>query len=295
MLNTNKKLMAAMLSAGALSVGAVAAELSYQSHNRLMNTETAITVPAGNVEVTAGLDYTTRTGRRGFDNNWAIDQRAKARVYDWNLTARYGVADDLDVFLRTGWVDIKDRSYPYGDHYGRGIDDLALGMKYVVWRDREDFSVAYQPSLTIPLRAYQSKDGRLGPSQNTWSFDQTLAATRDWSCVSGSVAVTQTIPFGESRHHYSRPFMQEQRHTRGTTGVDVGVVYTDLPIQPLVELNYLHEWVSSGSDADLLATTMGARMPIPGVGLLMAGVQYPLAGRNSYRGTTLSMGLTAEF
>lgn len=296
MMSNSKKRFVALLAAGAFSVGAVASELTYKSHNRLINTEDAITVPTGSFEVTGGAAYTNATGRRVFNNDWGIKTADKIRVYDWSLTARYGVADDLDVFLSTGWVDIKDRNMQVGDSYGRGIDDLTVGAKYVIWRDREDFSVAWQPSLMIPVyRQHRVKDGRLAAGRSFWSFDNTLAATRNWACFSGSMAVTQTIPFAEGRYHFSRPFMMAREKTRGTTAVDMGMVYTDFPVQPLVELNYIHEWISSGPDSDLLSTTMGARVAVPGVGQLMAGVQYPLAGRNSYRGTTLSMGLTAEF
>lgn len=294
---TNRKtLTITALAAGALAFGTAHGELTYRAHNRLINTPDAIVVPQGRYELSAGVDYLTHTGRRAYRNNWGItSQREKARVYDWNLTARAGLADDMDAFVSTSWADIKDRSYPYGDHYGRGLDDLTIGIKYVVWRDREDVSVAYEPSLTIPAWKYSSESGRLGPGNNFWSLDQTLAATRDWKCVSGSMALTQTIPFGEGRHHYSMPFLNEQRKTRGTTGVDAGLVYTDLPVQPVVELNYLHEWVSKGNDADLLATTVGARMALGSVGQVSAGMQYPLAGRNSHRGTTFSVGFTAEF
>lgn len=288
-----------------MSVLAVSAnEISLRAQNRLLNTETAMTVPQGNVEVSLQLDYLTHSGKRYFSNSWNQTSKLrrqgnfhpKARVYDWSMTARVGVAENLDAFFSTGWTDIKDRSMPYEDNYGRGVDGVTLGIKYAVPLDDQNLVASYQPSLKIPLSQYRTKTGHLGPGENFWSFDQTAALTRTWEEFSGSVALTQTIPMGNARNHYSRPFLQEQHGARGTTALDMGVVYTSLPVvQPLVELNYIHEWISHGHDSDLLATTVGAKASLGSVAQLMAGIQYPLAGRNSYRTTTFQVGMVAEF
>ncbi len=232
---------------GLIVVPSAMAESSNRNQHRLLYTTDATVVEPGQVELMLGLSYLRGQGRRAFDNNWGIDSgREKARIYDWRLDLRYGLAEDLDLYLNTGWVDIKDHSMPFGDVYGRGMDDLAVGVKYVFWRDGDGFSVAYQPGLTIPVgRAAES--GRLGPGQKHWSVDQTLAATQDWDRLSGSVSLSHSIPFGEGRDDYARPFLTEAYDTRGTTGFDLGLVYTDLPVQPLVELNYAHEWIRSGS------------------------------------------------
>ncbi len=292
----SKKMCTGFVVAAFIAVSGVAAEeLTLRSQSRLINTETAIVVPDGNFEISLGMDYLSYNGRRLFSNNWGKTQRPKARLYNWELTLRAGIADNMDAFISTAWVDIKDRSYPYGDKYGRGLDDVTVGIKYALVQ-QNDFFLSYQPSLTIPARQYAPETGRLGPGNNFWSFDQTVAATHAWEDFSGSMAVTQCIPFGEGRHHYSTTFLEEQRRTRGTTAFDTGVVYTKCPIvQPLVELNYMHEWISKGNDSDVIATTVGARAQIGEIGQLMVGLQYPLAGRNCYRGRTVNLGFVANF
>jgi hypothetical protein len=292
---TYRLLLTTFAGAGALALSTAVAEPAASVRHRLINTTDAEVVDPGTIQLSLGLDYTTDNGRKGYTNRWGIARnRPKARVYDWNLTARTGLMEDLDAFMTTGWADMRDRSEPYGDDAGRGMDDLTVGVKYVLWRCSEAMSLAYQPALTIPVgRAPHS--GQLSPGQSHWSVEQTLALTREWEAVSGSVSASHAIPFGEGRHHYAQPFLNETRKTRGTSGLDAGLVYTEFPVQPLVELNYKHEWVSHGNDSDLIATTVGARAELGCLGHLLAGVQYPLAGRNSYRGTTFTLGLVTQF
>ncbi|MFA6723541.1 MAG: transporter [Lentisphaeria bacterium] len=271
--------------------------LTLKQQARLINTETAVLVPQGNLELSLGADYLKHARKRQFTNNWSRSKnRDKARIYDWSVSLRGGVTENLDAFISTSWTDIKDKSYPYGDRYARGIDDVSLGVKYGIIQDQDDFLLSYQPSITIPANQYKAESGRLGPGNNYWSFDQTLAATFFWDDFSGSAALTQTIPFARGRHHYSTTFLQEQRRTRGTTGVDLGLTYEACEyLQPLVELNYLHEWLSKGNDSDLLATTLGAKANICERGQILAGYQYPITGRNSFRGSSIKVGLVALF
>ncbi|NMA42201.1 MAG: hypothetical protein GX946_02335 [Oligosphaeraceae bacterium] len=287
-----------VVAVAALGMRVSAAEnLAMKQQARLINTETAIIVPQGSLELSLGVDYLRHAGKRQYDNSWhRTDNRGGARLYEWTVSLRGGITENLDAFISTSWVDVKDKSFPYGDDYARGINNVNLGIKWGIIQDQDDFLLSYQPSISIPANQYKAESGRLGPGDNFWSFDQALVATYFWDDFSCSAALTHTIPFGRGRHHYSTTFLQEQRRTRGTTGIDLGLTYDACEyLQPLVELNYLHEWISKGNDSDLLAATLGAKANICEKGQIMAGYQYPITGRNSFRGSCIKLALVALF
>ena len=58
-----------------------------------------------------------------------------------------------------------------------------------------------------------------------------------------------------------------------------------------MELNYAHDFVSEGDDADVLAVTAGVIMPLGANWRVDAGVQIGVAGRNADRGVTAMLSL----
>ncbi len=256
-------------------------------------TESAVPVIEGEIDVEFGSTFSrASSGRRGeWGDNWARTRRERSyRTYEWELRATMGVAPDTDVSLSTGWVDMKDNMEdhePYG--HGRGMDDLRVSVKRrIIWD--EGLSVAYIPALTIPTGRHTNigRD-RFGPAQNYWSFDQRLAMTQEMEELVLNADVGYSLPFGRTRRSWKREFGKhtlehgEKASERGILDANVGLVYVESPVRPVLELNYAHRWISRGNDSDLLHATAGAVVPLDDFTRLKVGYQHPVAGRNAVR------------
>jgi len=118
-----------------------------------------------------------------------------------------------------------------------------------------------------------------------WSFNQNVVASKDWGKATTNFDVGYALPLGSRRET-----------ARGTLSVDIAGGYQMRSwLQPEVELNYGHEFVSGEGDSEVLATTIGLVMPLHERVRVNAGVQQGLWGRNADKATVLSVAVKLAF
>jgi hypothetical protein len=266
-------------------------------HDKL-HTESATTVTKGTFEVDAEFSFQNQmSDKRGtFNNNWGKTRRDAMRVYDGQLGLTYGCMDNVDMTIRAGYADIKDRTRPFGDKHGRGLKDIDVSFKWRFLNDEDSkYSVAYLAGLGIPA-GFESRSGHLGPGKNFWSFNQKVALTKDWDDFTMNADAGYSLPFGRHRTYYSTTFGTQSESTRGLMSGNVALGYVATEhFQPLVELNYGHEFRNKGNDSDLFATTLGAIVPLDDCKRVNLGYQVPFAGRNAVRSNLFTAGIAASF
>ena len=294
----------AMLKSILITVFLVAAhyavsEANDRARHQKLNTESASVVASGTFELDLSYIYIDQIGKSGgaFSNKFGTtsQSRSKMRYHQAMLAVTYGLMDKMDITARIGWADIKDREYPYADKHGKGITDLAIDVKYLFYQDDLGLTLGYVVGLGIPV-GKESSSGHLNVGRNAWSLKQQLVLTKDideeWTM---NWDVGYLLPFGRSRDYYSPEFGRRMDATRGTLDSNVAFGYTGLEfMQPVVEANYAHEWLSSNSDSDRLGFTVGAIIPLE-KHRLRIGVQRDFWGRNSTKAYTVSAGLTLAF
>jgi hypothetical protein len=266
-------------------------------HDKL-TTESATVVAKGQFEIDLGYAYMSQISTRSgaFNDNWGTTRRSSVRTHDADIALTYGLMEDMDITARLGWADIKDRSRPFNDTYGRGIKDVEVEAKYRFYTNTDTgLSFAYSAGLGIPV-GKESRNGKLRVGQKSWSFNQKLAMTKDWETVTMNADVGYQLPFGRNRDHYSRPFCNRGYDTRGVLDSNVALGYVAFEhLQPVVELNYAHEWISKGNDSDLISATAGAIVPLANDNRLRVGVQRAIAGRNAVKAYTVMAGYAVTF
>lgn len=294
------KLLTTALAAACLfgtTVGALGFETSRRAMHNMLVTRSATPAPQGQAELRLGLDYTRHIGARMFDNNWGKTDREKMRLWDWSVQVAYGLTDDMDVFVSTGWFDIKDREQMEGlDRYGRGLKDLSVGVTKQFQTPMDHVTVAYIPELFVPIGRDAKFDGRIGLGRDFWELNQTLAVTVESDPILLNTNLSHSIPFGRTRRNYATPFMTARRDVRGITELKAEALYMlHEMVQPMANLSYAHHWISGGSDSDLITAGIGARIQLTEQTQLMMGYDYPMAGRNSLRTQNWRGGLVQEF
>ncbi len=300
----------------------------------MLVTESAVPVEEGRMDVEFGLTYVNApAGKRGYyRGDWGMSRRAlpgmdgdgQLFIYEWRLDARMGVAPDIEVGLSTAWVDMYDRFIGgtdgfYGGNHGRGLDDLEVYVKYR-FLEEHGLSVAYIPGITIPtgrasvVNGEKLMDGRarFGPGQNYWSFDQRLAVTQDLEPVVVNADIGYSLPFGRTRRAYMRDFGEytslrtrddnddqleyNKRLEYGVIDANVGALYAEGPVRPLMELNYAHRLVSKGSGSQIVHATIGGVVQLDeNLPRVKVGYQHPVAGSNAARTRRFLLSMAYSF
>jgi hypothetical protein len=252
------------------------------------------------MEIDLSYLYIDQIGTKSgaFNNNFGTtgQSRGKMRYHQAMLAVTYGLMDTMDITARIGWADIKDRERPYGDSHGNGITDLEIDVKNIFYQNDHGVSLAYVAGLGIPV-GKSSRRNHLRIGRKYWTFNQQLVLTRDiderWTM---NADVGYSLPFGNTRDAYSPGFGRRMDNTRGTLTGNAALGFTGINImQPVVELNYAHEWLHSNADSDLLGFTIGAIIPLFDNHRMRIGVQRDFWGRNAVQSYTWSAGLTLAF
>ena len=271
-----------------------------RARHQKINTQSATVVESGHMEVDLNYLYIDQIGTKSgaFSNAFGTTRqtRSKMRYHQAMLAVTYGLMDTMDITARIGWADIKDRENPYGDSHGKGLTDLEITLKNVFYENEQGVRLAYVAGFGIPTgKASRTNHLRIG--KKYWSFIQQLVLTRDineqWTM---NADVGYRLPFGRTRDAYAPEFGRRMHKTRGTLDGNVALGYTGIDIlQPVVELNYAHEFLKSDSGSDLLGFTLGAIVPLFDNHRLRVGVQRDFWGRNAVKSYTWSAGLTMAF
>ena len=274
-------------------------EANERARSQKLNTESATVVESGTYELDLSFLYINQIGVKSgaFSNSFGNTSqgRNKMNYRQAMLAVTYGLMDKMDITARIGWADINDREYPYADKSGSGITDMDIEGKYIFYQDERGLSLGYVAGIGIPV-GENSQTGDLNVGKNYWAFNQQLVLTKhideQWTM---NADVGYRLPFGRTRDAYSPEFGRRMDNTRGTLDGNVALGFTGIDfMQPVVEANYAHEWLSSGSDSDRVGFTVGAIVPLE-KHRLRIGIQRDFWGRNSTKAYIVNAGLTLAF
>jgi len=266
--------------AEAVSVSAIEEESGVE-HGKI-NTPDASPVDPGHFEIESSYGYTH--SKRYWDNDGDTHARGLAREQSVGLSLTVGVIENLDVAVGGNYAWLKDNDNDFdpddaafGPASGHDFGDLELSGRYRFIENKENsFELAYIGGFTLPTGSSSDRD-EIGTSQEFWSFNQTLVASKDWGKWTANADIGYALPLGNKREN-----------ARGTFNADVAVGYQWLSwLQPEVELNYGHDFLTDEDDSEGLATTVGLVMPVNDQYRVNLGVQQGLWGRNSDKATTL--------
>jgi hypothetical protein len=274
-------------------------EANDRARSQKLNTESATVVKSGSYELDVSYLYIDQIGTLSgaFNNSFGASKqdRGKMRYQHAMLAFTYGLMDKMDITARIGWADLRDRDYPYADKSGNGITDMDIDGKYIFYQDERGLSLGYVAGIGIPVGNH-SHTGHLNVGKNYWTFNQQLVLTKhiddQWTM---NADVGYRLPFGAKRDAYSPEFGRRMEDTRGTLDGNVALGFTGIKLmQPVVEANYAHEWISSYSDSDRVAFTVGAIVPLE-KHRLRIGIQRDFWGRNATKAYIVNAGLTLAF
>lgn len=249
-------------------------------HSKL-NTQDADPLGAGAWQLQFNGGYNDAT--RQWDPSWKEKGRHRAYERSNQEALTYGVSDALDLGVGLGYAWLADDDT--GLQSGHGLSDLVASAKWRFFEKEEDgIAVAYLPTLTVPT-GKKSSDDRLGPSQEFWSLDTRFAVVKDganrWSA---NADIGCTTALGDGGFSW------------GSLSANGAVGYYLFPrLQPDVELNYSHDFVPHDRDADLLAVTVGAGLPLSDRWCVRTGAQRGIAGRNADQFTVLLLSADLNF
>ncbi len=255
-----------------------------------INTPDASPVDPGHFEIESS--YTYVHSKRFWDNDGNSHARGLAREQALSLSVTAGVVENFDVAVGGSYVWLRDKDNDFdasdgelGPANGNNFSDLKLSGRYRFFESKErGLELAYIAGVAIPTGSDASLE-EIGTSQEYLSFSQTLVATKDWGQWTANADIGYLVPFGDKREN-----------ARGTFNADVAVGYQVLPwLQPEIELNYAHDFLSIEDDQEVLATTVGLVMPLNDRLRVNAGVQQGLWGRNANKDTTLCAAVKLAF
>lgn len=250
-------------------------------HGKL-NTADASPVDPGHFELEPS--FTASRSGRSWDANGHAHGRGVFRERDFGFSFTAGLTDNADINISGGYSWIKDNDNDFdgddkltGPFRGEDFSDLEVNGRYRFFHDDgRHLEIAYIAGAIIPT-GNSADQGEIGTSQEFWSFNQTLVATRDWGCWTLNGDIGFALPIGSKRES-----------ARGTVNADLALGYQVLFwLQPEVELNYKHDFLKNEDDAQALAVTAGLVMPINNTLRVNIGIQQGMWGENADKATTL--------
>ena len=253
-----------------------------------IHTPDASPVDPGHVEIESSYAYTHT--KHFWDRSGNSRARGRAREQVLCLAAAVGVVENFDIAVGGSYMWLKDADYDFepedgtfGPEHGHDLGDIELSGRYRFF-EGHDLELAYLGGVTLPTGSSSNCD-EIGTSQEFWSFNQTLVASKDWGKWTANAAVGYALPLGGKREN-----------ARGTFNADAAVGYQVLPwLQPEIELNYCHDFLTTEEDSEVLAATIGLVMPINEELRIHTGVQQGLWGQNADKATTLILAAKLAF
>ena len=247
-----------------------------------INTADASPVDPGHFEIEPSFSYSR--SERAWDGSGDAHGRGLFREQNIGLSFTAGLVENVDMNISSGYSWIKDNDNDFdedgeliGPFRGENFTDLEVSGRYRFYSNEEQhLEIAYIAGLTIPTGSNSDQDD-IGTSQEFWSFNQTLVATKDWG------KWTLNGDFG-----YSLPIGNKREDARGTWNADLALGYQVTSwLQPEIELNYNHDLIANEDDAQVLAVTAGLVMPFNETLRVNVGVQQGVWGENVDKTTTL--------
>jgi hypothetical protein len=255
-----------------------------------INTPDASPVDPRHFEIESAYSFTH--SKSSWNSNGDAETRGLAREQSMSLSVAAGVVENFDVAVSGNYAWLKDKENDFdendallGPASGHNFGDLDLSGRYRFFESKElGLEFAYIAGFTIPTGSSSSRR-EIGTSQEFWSFNQTLVASKDWGKLTANADIGYALPMGDKREN-----------ARGTFNADVAVGYQVLPwLQPEIELNYGHDFLTDEEDSDLLAITAGLVMPITDRLRINLGMQQGVWGQNTDKATTLCAAVKLAF
>ena len=250
-------------------------------HGKL-GTADATPVDPGHVELEFGYSYAW--SRRGWDPAGRATGRNLDEEHALGLSVTVGVVENLDVGFGLDYLWLHDEEGD-GPKRGRSIGDLALGGRYRFYQnDTYKLEIAYNSGFTVPTGSRTDRDD-LGTSQEFWSWDNSVALSKDWDRWTANAELGYSLPFGEKRGE-----------ARGSLIANMAVGYQLLSwLQPEVEAGYSRDYFEAAEGGETLALTAGLVMPISDRLRVNVGVRQSLWGRNTDRTTAFMLAVKLAF
>jgi hypothetical protein len=278
---------ATMADGTASNTASGAAEEMEIEHGKI-NTADASPVDPGNYEIEASFSFTR--AKRFWDASGDSHHRGLFREQNIGIAATVGLIDNVDIAISGGYSWLKDKDYSFdgaimGPFTGNNFTDMEVSGRYRFYNNEEQhLEIAYIAGVTIPTGSSSDEDD-IGTSQEFWSFNQMLVVTKDW----GQWTLNGDIGFG-------LPIGNKRENARGSLAVDLALGYQILPwLQPVVELNYSHDYLHDEDDAQALAITAGLVMPFDETWRVNIGIQQGVWGENADKATTICASVKYAF
>jgi hypothetical protein len=225
-------------------------------------TDDATPAGAGVLEIEAAYGPSlTHEGGSG------LDHVAHAHSHAFTLGVLYGLTDQLDVKVASGFGYAMDESDPAGATRASGVSDLNLGSR---WRFLALADRALDVMLTTTVVAptgLRATDTSLGLTQGYWSVRNGLVASKDWGRATANAEVALTLPVGGGA-----------AGLRWTGCGNLALGYAFVPwFQPFVEANY--DQLRDVDTHQRLAMTAGVNLSAQNGARLLLGVQQAVWGR----------------
>ena len=270
--------------AAAQEAGASAEVETATPEHAKINTADATPVDPGQWEVE--WSYDLGRAKRSWSGGGHSQVRPLLREQTLGLAVTAGVVDNLDVSVGGGYLWLKDRDVD--DSMAATSDDMAdfgLAARYRFLSDPAlGLDLAYSAGLTIPADT-DTSIGRICLSQQFWSLDQQLIASRDWGEWTANTALGYSLPLGNRRES-----------ARGMFTADAALGYQLRPwLQSEIEVNYCSYFFQEEENGQQLAVTGGLVMPVNETWRVNLGVQQGVWGRHADKMTSLLAAIKVAF
>jgi hypothetical protein len=234
-----------------------------------MATEEATPIGDRAIEVEAAYSP-TRTHR----GSGSFERSASGHSHSYSLAVFYGVTEDLDVKVVSGFGYVVDRSDPSGPTRGSGGSDLAFGTRLRLLADPDRaLDVTMATTFVAPTGAEEASDS-LGLTQGYWSMRNALVASKDWGRTTANAELALTVPVSRGAGDLV-----------GGVSANVALGHAFVSwFQPIAEVNY--DVVRDQHDHQRLAVTAGVNMTSRSGKRLLFGVQQAVWGRDVAQDTT---------
>jgi hypothetical protein len=272
-----------------LSAASVAAAEVNIEHGKI-NTADASPADPGRYEIEAWFSFTR--AKQFWDASGCTHDRGLFREQNIGVSVTVGLVENVDIAVRGGYGWLEDNHSGFNkdaEAMGRAtehdLSDMEVSGRYRFYNNAERrLEIAYIAGMTIPSSTGSAQED-ISASQKFWSLSQTVAATKDWEQWTLNGDIGFSLPMGNKREN-----------ARGSLNIDLALGYQILPwLQPELELNYSHDYLADGHDAQTLAMTAGLVMPINETLRVNIGIQQGVWGENADKATSICAAVKFAF
>ena len=251
-------------------------------HSKII-TEDPFPVHPGGFQVE--LEYFCRMSDSQWTDGWKPKSRDRLVQNLVFLSAAYGVVRNLDIEASLGYSTLLDRERT--PQRSDGLINLIVGATYLFYHNEDAaFAMAYLPALSFPIGDQEDID-ELGALFEFYIFENTIAIVKDWAWPWTSNFDLRYLWF----------FGEGAGVSNGAVVIDAALGYQVTPwLQPVVEVTYARDFVTSGGDAERVSVLVGALfLPLTSNIRIEVGGRQSVAGRNANQITSITTNISVTF